>query len=255
MAESQATAPAKVAQPEPDYSKMKFRFLEQPKQRGKLSRLLRRHQYLWTLIGTTIILLTYVVRDGLLENYKGFSSALGSAQETYTMHTRFSHLEKHLSHLGKKLNALERKDSNNLYGDYLRQSYEMDAELLDIYPLELKNCADLIDALPDEMQRDARVRISALQQSFEKSKAAYPTDDISAEEKLEKRDEVMFKFGDQERSLAVLFEDVTRDVKNAKATSEEKYRTFKSLSYFLYGFGSILGLVGRLVGVGGVGDE
>ena len=87
MTESQATAPAKAPQPEPDYPDIKFQFLEEekpleePKQSSLFTRLLRKHQRLMTLIGGMIVFFTFITKEGIREHLKDFSDTIQKGQQ------------------------------------------------------------------------------------------------------------------------------------------------------------------------------
>jgi hypothetical protein len=82
----QATAPAKMPQPEPDYSKLKFQFLqdeseavEQPTTPAK--RFIRKHRHWLLFLSTAIVFGTFVVREDLRERVKDETTAIQQMED------------------------------------------------------------------------------------------------------------------------------------------------------------------------------
>jgi hypothetical protein len=77
MAESQATAPAKPSQAEFPQTDIDFQFLkEEPGLSSKSVQWIRKHRRLLTTLGAGIVLLTFVFREGVRENLKDFAETI-----------------------------------------------------------------------------------------------------------------------------------------------------------------------------------
>jgi hypothetical protein len=93
MTELQAHAPAaRNPQPAPIHAKLEFQFLkEEPKLSGRLTRLMRKHQGLLVVLGTLIVLGTFVLKDLWRDDLRDYGDAIDKAQRDYRHFTEFQY--------------------------------------------------------------------------------------------------------------------------------------------------------------------
>lgn len=257
MAESQATAPAPVLQPKPDYSKIKFQFLDdEPQLSSRFVQWLRTHHRKLTFLGAIIVFSTFVLKDGLQEQLKGLDDAIAGAESLYLLRKDADDLRFRLVDMATKLNLeqptitfIEKTTDGN---DYLNDEIG-------------NNTMNMIRRLSDKVRNpDIAWRITAIEdKQQELSDDAYQLqalngsdDDNNNPEYISKEqsriDVQVFKL---HRKMSLLSDALVKASKEAKEKAEENVHIATWASYFLYALGWGLGLVGRLVGVGAVGED
>jgi hypothetical protein len=241
---------------------------------SKLKSFITRHSRLLQFLGALIVFTTFIVKEGLRDQLKDLISATDTAQNTFTLRndiaasradlTQFSSLmlpwmarneasSQTAGAAGRRpMTADEATDSTTLL--------EMRSEM-DQYEATFNNAAALLDGLPEtvpEKQAD-RDGLKELEEKLKQLRAEAIDFDFAVlankpydHDRLHGLSVDIQLFSLEVHSLERAVRQTARD---AREKMERKYKHYNYGSYALYALGWGLGLLGRLLGVGGVGGE
>lgn len=251
---TQATAPAPQPQSQPDYSKIRFQFLEEPIRRNKFMWFLRK---LLTFVGAIIVFGTFIVKDGMRERLRDATDRLTRVQDLYTIRADIVQLAGKVDSItirrSRFLNQHEypdpppKKKDIEEAGEWIEDEVETDRLMFD-------NQSTLLDTLPLPHRSETISEMAGAQAKLDElmdisSKGLYGP---GAAKNLLNSLDVGQQFINHFNWARW---NISEEATEAKETAEHRYSLFTWASYFLYTLGWGLGLVGRLVGVNTGGDD
>jgi hypothetical protein len=272
----QATAPAKTPQPEPDFRKLKFQFLEESKQSGTLTRLIRKHRHVMASVGALIVLATFIIKDAWRDNLSDFGAAIEKAEKSYALANHFSDMKLNL--VIRVKNAVQDHPTAHtaitfkeicanyvetvtgfLYGTrYIVEERQSISPL--VQHIEMPNTLSQRIEEFDKGTTALNQRVSSLSSLVwdlpNHPESAGLVQHLNAIKLVGSESNGIES--DIEHSIAsveTLTGEVLAEAHKQKSRNEHWYRIATWASYFLYAFGWGLGLVGRLVGVGAGSED
>jgi hypothetical protein len=266
MAESQATATAPIPQSEPVHTPIQFQFLEERQPRRRFLKLLSKHQLLPAFIGAAVVFGTFIVKETLREHLKDFAESLDRSETLFTLRRDHSFLQSELSLVHQ---SLRESKYTRIGASKLEEYNQKRGELfgvMSVFSETLDNCLELVQQLPAKRGESYIKELDRIQLLFDNlDKARYNImPDVRDSTFV---DPEWFKLRNailNEMTISVMYDknDVDRialkifaDAREVRHENEHWYQVCTWVSYFLYTLGWGLGLVGRLVGVGGVGED
>jgi hypothetical protein len=221
----------------------------------------RRYEHVFILLGAVIVFATYLVKDLLREDLKDLVDSIEIAKHSFKIRgdlvfasSEILTLEDQVADLKVAVNQ-GKPDHLDDYSDEITGDLSILKEQLFAGLYSLGNTLDLLKQLPHQEEKVKSVnelRLSILRTMDEEEKFA-----TAFNEGKKPNSE---KIADEARALrnkgcgfCVLCMDAANDaIKQAEAIKAEKehtYRTWRLLSYWLYGFGWALGLLSALCGM------
>jgi hypothetical protein len=262
---------------------------------GRLTVFFRRHGRIVTFAGATIVLATFIVKEGIREHLKNLTDTVDTAESVFLVRTD---LEKLRAEVGRSRIASPAIPADITPFQIAARDVDDCHRSLDVVRNELEIIAGLINKLPDQQTPIAITNNGTLIEGFLTLNGQQPipiwvtntwyggikTPEghwrvLEAQRKQLWKDEYAVRGlmrPDHSRDLdaasasrrleSVSFELVSntqdfgfvilREAMKIKRGKEHSYDFFTNLSYGLYGLGWTLGLVGRIFGVPGLnGDD
>ncbi len=233
---------------------------EMPWRRWKFGGFFRRHHRLVTVAGACIVFFTFVVREGIRDNFKDFAGSFEAAERHYQ-------LQKQLGDILVELSRLHTQNTlvvDRLYGHDVHQTSETALNnRMGIVSLRLKymemaieSTHGLHDKLSDVNDKAASGRAlsilleaqSQLKEIMEMTAKRGPDLESRLELVEKKTAEIEDKWDDEARNLL-------NSEQKQKEGFEDAYFTFSFLGFVFYAIGWALGLLGTWYGIEGAKTE
>jgi hypothetical protein len=237
-----------------------------PVRRGLLHKLKRCSKVI-TFSGASVVLLTFIVKDGWRESVKNLADTVESAQNIYTLRADGLATASQLGGLTSEVEAIRGKIEDNQLGMTL-SGINRGMLLYSGQLRQLETSTDNLSHLNEKLATgeylrqkigDVRVQIRTQQEAFREiglmtvqvarradQHGSLSDDDAKA---ISRR---IFDFNWQlvtlDRQVATLTSDTLTNAENEYSNREKSYRKATWISYCLYGIGWIVGLIGRLTG-------
>lgn len=250
---TQATATAKASPPQQKWM--------------KIHEFIKKHRRFIDLLAITIVLGTFVVKEGFREEMKITVNVIDQANDTFMLRTEFAWMESQMQRDSEELKKLEKPIQGSHvepdHRDIVLTSLENAVRRLLVSGRLVSASISLVRLLPASDNRVALLdRIDEQNQRIKDIKNRNEWNVSS------KRESGAYWLEREKAALALETEAVLVQQETAKVAGEminkseeireraqKRYELFSWGSYFLYAFGWGLGLVGRLVGVNAGGDD
>jgi hypothetical protein len=226
------------------------------------------HNRLFAFVGASIVLLTFIVKEGWRESVKDLTDQIETDRNLYTLRADSLAIASQITGLGSEIEAVRAKVTATEFGMTLMGSNR--AMLLYSWQMSqfrtsIDNLSSLQTKLPPQFQQEntlkkLQIDLNSCQALFRQigvmlahaSSNATP-DGILTEGQSNQIGPATFKLSWQITTLYRQIDQLTSEtLAKAQETSERRERSFKEatwISYILYGLGWCISLIGRLYGV------
>jgi hypothetical protein len=237
--------------------------------RKRLKRFLQRHNQWLTLIAALIVFLTFVVNDVKRERLRELKSSIAAAQSFVTVREDIHFIEILLLQSHEQIRTptdeilhalrMSQMPSGYLAGFDVRFDLDRISQLARILPDDVQTTNELqsLKSKSKELEAAYNEVLHLFAEGAEFDRLPDPRDVVISNAK--KRRELQTKWEDYSRHNSQ-FEAGVKDLlrrmlacaEQVRDRSERRYKLYTNWSYFLYGFGWAIALMGRLFGIEGM---
>jgi hypothetical protein len=232
---------------------------------------LRKYNKIIAFAGATIVLTTFIVKEGWREHLKNLGETIAGAQNAFSLHADSQAIISYLNSLGSEIEAIRGKISNSEFGftalgvNRTMLLYSWQLQQLDT---SVENLTALLEGLPNVQRRKSEVcEIAKELQGLHKQHRSIG--EITARAASTLTPEGYYQpaeanaVSSQILLLSASLLDIYRRVDRAtsgtladatagRSRQEKMYGIATRVSYGLYALGWLFGLVGRLYGIDGM---
>jgi hypothetical protein len=233
-----------------------------------------RHKRWLTFIGALIVFFTFIYNEGVREELKDRSDTLNTAENIFVTRADTNQLPVYMAYLNSRLGDVMRalphpRENAEISLQTMRET--VDLTLANVSRIEAAdgNLRRVAEALGPNTHNDAILStIELVVQAAKEHKdivwrkaneenSASTHDAKNIQQIMNKAQEVTKQCSDLRHDQIEPLENAMLAEANSQRTaSEEKYKASKKFGYYLFAFGWLLGLLGKLSGAGSiVGDD
>ncbi len=225
-----------------------------------LKRVLQRHHHLVTFVGAVIVFLTFVARDGIREQLKDFVASLDTAENMFVLREGNQFTESRIAELTRNFKVFfEESHKSKSDDEWFEEKLDNELQLVQVDLVELANRINNVERIlgkaPNHQdEQDLRPLKEELNDAYDKWSGFYKVHDAGPQSILDLRN-LDLVVAELSLNITHLEGRMLNHARERKAVKEEHYKWATWASYFFYTLGLGLGLIGRVYGVEGVGED